>query len=388
MDKKTLIVIVLVCAFLFSGGGLFLAGSGAIVAMAGVFNGSLGGSKGGGSSGGVPPGTVCDPGGETLKEHIPGYGWHTVDKQQMANAAVIVHVGEATKIPENGLIIAIMTALQESKLENIRGGDRDSVGLFQQRPSAGWGSIDEIMDPNYSAKAFFGGPNHPAPPNPPGLLAYKWETMGKGQAAQKVQASAFPEAYDKWESLAGKIVGRAKDIKCTDVGLEGDVGKVIAAAKRWIGTPYCWAGGDEKGPTNEERCPPPMPPGFDCSGLMHHAYAQVGISLYPYTGNQWEAGTRVHNYTDLKPGDLMFWSSDGTVPGIHHVSMYLGNDSMIHAPRTGKNVEIVTEVSKNSYWMNQWIGGSRILKEGSGSGKDSGGTQAAGIPLIGPRREI
>ncbi len=174
MDKKTVITIVLVCAFLFSGGGLFLAGTGAIAVVAGVFNGGMGGSGGGEGSGGAPPGTVCDPGGATLKERVPGYGWHTVNAEQMANAAVIVQVGEQTKVPEAGLIIAIMTALQESKLDNLRGGDRDSVGLFQQRPSAGWGSIDEIMDPNYSAKAFFGGPNHPSPPNPPGLLHYKW----------------------------------------------------------------------------------------------------------------------------------------------------------------------------------------------------------------------
>lgn len=383
------IAIVLAVAFLFSGGGLLLAGTGAVVAMASGISGGVGGFGGEeGDNGGVPPGTVCDPGGATLKEQVPGYGWHTVTEQQMANAAVIVRVGQQTKVSDDGLIIAIMTALQESKLENLRGGDRDSVGLFQQRPSAGWGTIDEIMDPNYSAKAFFGGPNHPAPPNPPGLLHYKWETMGKGQAAQEVQRSAFPDAYDQWESLAGKIVGRAKDIKCENVGLEGDVGKVIAATTRWLGTPYCWAGGDEKGPTNEERCPRPMPPGFDCSGLMHHAYAQVGISLYPYTGNQWEAGTRVSNYADLKPGDLMFWSDTGTVGGIHHVGMYLGNDQMIHAPRTGKDVEIVPAVSKNSYWMNQWIGGSRILKEGAGKDKDSGNTKAAGVALIAPRREI
>ncbi|MFD7712214.1 C40 family peptidase [Streptomyces sp. NPDC059786] len=373
MDKKVLIAILAGCSFLFSGCGVMFMTGAAVIGGTSIGNSALG-ADGGDGDGGVPGGTVCDPGGEKLQTSVPGVGQYTVTEEQMGNAAIIVHVGEKTKVPDDGLVIAIMTALQESQLRNIDYGDRDSVGLFQQRPSAGWGSVEEIMDPNYSAMAFYGGPNHPSPPNPRGLLGVpNWQQMDKGSAAQAVQVSAFPDAYAKWEGVAGQIVGRAKNIKCTDVGLSGDVGKVIQAAKSQLGVDYCWAGGNAQGPTYTSDCPSGVSKGFDCSGLTLYAYAQVGITLGHYTGDQWNAGSRVGTYSALKPGDLMFWSTDGSVGGIHHVSMYLGNDQMIHAPRTGKTVEIVDHVSANSYWMDQWIGGTRLLKDSgsSGSGSDS-----------------
>ncbi|MFE9098010.1 C40 family peptidase [Streptomyces sp. NPDC007264] len=382
MDKKTVIGIILVCAFLFSGGGLFfIAGTGTVVGLAGMLGAAVGGGGDDGGAG-VPGGTVCDPGGETLHANVPGVGPYRVTDEQMGNAAIIVHVGEKEKVPDDGLVIAIMTSLQESQLRNIDYGDRDSIGLFQQRPAAGWGTHDQIMDPDYSSMAFYGGPSHPSPPHPRGLLGVPgWQQLEKGAAAQAVQVSAYPDAYTKWEGIAGQIVGRAKDIKCEDVGLSGDVGKVIQAAKAQLGVDYCWAGGDANGPTHTSYCPQGVSKGFDCSGLTLYAYAKVGITLGHYTGDQWEAGSRVRDYSDLKPGDLMFWSSDGTVGGIHHVSMYLGNDEMIHAPRTGKTVEIVQNVSRNRYWMDQWIGGSRLLKDNGGSAQDAAGTGFAGGTL-------
>ncbi|MGW0704890.1 C40 family peptidase [Streptomyces sp. NPDC002643] len=371
MDKKTLIVILAVCAFMFSGCGVMFMGGVAVIGASGILNSALGADDGDGESSDLPGGTVCDPGGEKIQTHVPGVGPYTVTEEQMGNAAIIVNVGERTKVPDDGLVIAIMTALQESQLRNIDYGDRDSIGLFQQRPAAGWGTVEEIMDPEYSSKAFYGGPNHPSPPNPRGLLGVpNWQQMDKGAAAQAVQVSAFPDAYSKWEGVAGLIVGRAKNIKCEDVGLSGDVGKVIQAAKNQLGVDYCWAGGDANGPTYTKDCPSGVSEGFDCSGLTLYAYAQVGIALGHYTGDQWNAGTRVSSYGALKPGDLMFWTDDGSVAGIHHVSMYLGNDQMIHAPRTGKTVEIVDNVSKNDYWMNQWIGGSRLLNDSGGSSSE------------------
>ncbi|WP_189956046.1 C40 family peptidase [Streptomyces alanosinicus] len=347
---------------------MFIAG-GAVVGAANILTSITGSDDdGGGGGGGAPGGTVCDPGGGKLTGEVPGQGTYTVTDEQMGNAAIIVHVGEKTKVPDDGLVIAIMTALQESSLRNIHYGDRDSLGLFQQRPSAGWGSPAEIMDPNYSSMAFYGGPNHPSPPNPRGLLGVNnWQQMDKGAAAQAVQGSAFPDAYKKWEGLAGQIVGRAKNIQCKDIGLSGDVGKVIAAAKAQLGVDYCWGGGDADGPTYTSDCPSGVSKGFDCSGLTLYAYAKVGITLGHYTDDQWIAGSRVASYSALKPGDLMFWSSDGTRGGIHHVSMYLGNDEMIHAPHTGAKVEIVQHVSTNKYWMDQWIGGTRLLKDSGNS---------------------
>jgi len=120
-----------------------------------------------------------------------------------ANASIIVQVGRDLGIPDYGIVIALATAMQESSLRNIDWGDRDSVGLYQQRPSSGWGSVEQIMDPVFATKAFFGGPSNPNPGRTRGLLDYSgWESMALTVAAQKVQRSAYPEAYAKWEASA------------------------------------------------------------------------------------------------------------------------------------------------------------------------------------------
>jgi LysM repeat protein len=119
------------------------------------------------------------------------------------NAEVIYKVGKNLGVSDYGIVIALATAMQESSLKNIDYGDRDSVGLFQQRTSQGWGTISEIMDPVYSARAFFGGPTGPNAGKIRGLLDIKnWSTMTLSKAAQAVQISAFPDAYQKWELSA------------------------------------------------------------------------------------------------------------------------------------------------------------------------------------------
>jgi len=115
------------------------------------------------------------------------------------NAQTIIAVGRELGVPEYGLVIALATAMQESSLLNLDHGDRDSLGLFQQRPSTGWGTPDRIMDPVASARSFFLG----ASDDVPGLLDIDgWESMPVTQAAQAVQVSAFPDAYAKWEASA------------------------------------------------------------------------------------------------------------------------------------------------------------------------------------------
>lgn len=119
------------------------------------------------------------------------------------NAEVIYRVGKKLGVSDYGIVIALATAMQESSLRNIDYGDRDSVGLFQQRTSQGWGTISEIMDPVYSARAFFGGPTGPNAGKIRGLLDIRnWSTMTLSKAAQAVQISAFPDAYQKWELSA------------------------------------------------------------------------------------------------------------------------------------------------------------------------------------------
>lgn len=124
-------------------------------------------------------------------------------REMQENAEVIYQVGKTLGVSDFGIVIALATAMQESSLKNIDFGDRDSVGLFQQRTSQGWGTIAQIMDPRYSARAFFGGPTGPNAGKIRGLLDIRnWATMSLARAAQAVQISAFPDAYQKWELSA------------------------------------------------------------------------------------------------------------------------------------------------------------------------------------------
>ncbi|MEV6837688.1 heavy metal transporter [Streptomyces sp. NPDC051133] len=123
--------------------------------------------------------------------------------EQAANAATIAAVGTGRGMPERAVTIALATALQESGLRNIEHGDRDSLGLFQQRPSQGWGSEQQIMDPAYAAGIFYA---HLA-------KVQGYTDLPLTVAAQRVQRSGYPEAYAKHEPdatlLAAALTGRA-----------------------------------------------------------------------------------------------------------------------------------------------------------------------------------
>jgi len=130
---------------------------------------------------------------------------------QMDYAAIIVDAGRQMQLPTRAYVVAIATSLQESKLLNLAnwsvpeslnwahdgvGGDHDSVGLFQQRPSSGWGMVEELMDPASSARKFYQAL----------VNVVGWQGMTVAAAAQAVQVSAFPDAYAQREALATLIV--------------------------------------------------------------------------------------------------------------------------------------------------------------------------------------
>ncbi|MEU2928917.1 heavy metal transporter [Streptomyces sp. NPDC007251] len=123
--------------------------------------------------------------------------------EQAENAATIAAVGTGRNMPERAVTIALATALQESGLRNIAHGDRDSLGLFQQRPSQGWGTERQIMDPTYAAGIFYA---HLA-------KVPHYSGLPLTEAAQEVQRSGYPEAYAKHEPdatlLAAALTGRA-----------------------------------------------------------------------------------------------------------------------------------------------------------------------------------
>jgi hypothetical protein len=127
----------------------------------------------------------------------------TIDVEQAENAALITAVAMDRGMPARAATIALATAYQESKLYNLESGDRDSLGIFQQRPSQGWGSREEILDPYYAANAFYDE------------LAKLdgYEQMRVTVAAQRVQRSGFPEAYADHEAdarvLASALTGNS-----------------------------------------------------------------------------------------------------------------------------------------------------------------------------------
>ncbi|GAA2653262.1 hypothetical protein Adu01nite_74240 [Paractinoplanes durhamensis] len=171
----------------------------------------------------------------------------TLDFVQMANAATITAVGIRRGMPERAVVIALATALQESKLENLDDGDRDSIGLFQQRPSQGWGTIEKIKDPRYAADKFYTA-----------LKKVKgYEKMRVTDAAQRVQRSAYPNAYEKWADesavLARALTGRATGaVACTVTGSPALRGTAASAALL-AGLKLDWGKGLAKTPATVTR---------------------------------------------------------------------------------------------------------------------------------------
>ncbi|WP_020113444.1 hypothetical protein [Salinispora oceanensis] len=120
--------------------------------------------------------------------------------EQTGNVKAIIEATKKAGMDERAAVVAIATSLQESKLENLghlgERNDHDSQGLFQQRPSSGWGSVEQITDPEYSTTAFLKGLKQ----------VEGWQELPLTEAAQKVQVSAFPFHYAQWETQAADLV--------------------------------------------------------------------------------------------------------------------------------------------------------------------------------------
>ncbi len=287
----------------------------------------------------------------------------TLDHAQLQRAATIIAVGDAEGVGQNGQLVALMAALTESTLHMLAnttayplsaryphdedGSEGDSLGLFQMRPSMGWGTVAQLMNPAWSTRAFYGGSEGPNHGSPAGLLDIPgWQSMSLGAAAQAVERSAYPERFAVNEPVARKIAATLSDValsgpQCSAVagaGLPpGFAGRLIAAAEKEIGLPYVWGGGTYTGPSGQAS--DGQGPGFDCSGLVLYAAYQASegkIRLLHFTGDQINE-TRPVAWDQKKPGDVIFYTYPGeTVP--HHVVIYLGGDRILQAPQTGQNV--------------------------------------------------
>ncbi|WP_314507484.1 M23 family metallopeptidase [uncultured Microbacterium sp.] len=166
---------------------------------------------------------------------------HTVilNRQQLTHAGAIITVGAQTPgVGRAGVLVALMAGLTESTLRMLAnsaaypesvaypndgdGSDHDSLGIFQMRPAAGWGGVEDLMDSMYQARAFFGGPSGPNGGSPRGLLDIAgWQSLDPGVAAQSVEVSAYPDRYQNYQPVAEAILQALTRARSTAGG--GDV---------------------------------------------------------------------------------------------------------------------------------------------------------------------
>jgi hypothetical protein len=254
--------------------------------------------------------------------------------EQKTNAATIFSVGKQLGASTRDCIIALMTAMQESGLRNLDHGDRDSIGLFQQRPSQGWGTKAEIMNPEYSSRKFY-------------EVLFKQknrERLELWQVCQNVQRSGFPRAYAKHEPAATAMVrdlekggGKASSLNSKPQGTISGLALAQLAAnfcKKYPNIPYT----QQYGGTQMAILQAEPPPGLDCSSFVQAMYLRGLGSLYDVprvAADQYSFCKDVSVETALKtPGALVF--KGGSPGSIHHVEMSLGDGkSTIGAHRRG-----------------------------------------------------
>jgi cell wall-associated NlpC family hydrolase len=248
--------------------------------------------------------------------------------EQRGIVALIISIGKQRQLPPLGWQVAIQAGMTESGLRSLNHGDRDSLGIFQMRPSMGWGSPAQVLDPVYAINKFYdvlgGVPN--------------WQQQRPGDSAQDVERSAFPDRYHRWEPMAAHLIGNVGAV--TDptgcgqgVGLllpapTAAAGSAIQFALAQQGKPYEWGAA-----TNQQNS-------FDCSSLMLQAYRAAGILLPRVSQDQFHAGALLP-VDQAQPGDLLFWAYDTSSPAtIHHVAMYLGDGKIVEAQQTGVPVHV------------------------------------------------
>jgi hypothetical protein len=280
--------------------------------------------RGSGGGAGLVPG-VCDAGLRSVSQSSGAAGTRAANlsDEQRQNATTIISVARQMGAPPRAWLIALATAMQESTLRNIHYGDRDSLGLFQQRPSQGWGTPAQVTDPVYSTTTFLDRL----------LKVPNWERLPVTVAAQTVQRSAFPDAYAKWEGLAVDLVQRLANVAdpagCGPNAAtlpEGVARAAIQFALGELGKPYVW------GATG--------PHTYDCSGLILRAFQAAGIDLPRVSRQQFYAGGHVP-VKQAQAGDLLFYATDPSDPAtIHHVTLYMGDGQMVEAPYSGEPVRV------------------------------------------------
>lgn len=214
-----------------------------------------------GSQTSVPSGCRVSLGGVT----------YMMSPEQTAHATTIAAVGKRMGMPDHAVSVALAAALQESKLHNLEHGDRDSLGLFQQRPSQGWGTASQVLTPHYAASAFYR-----RLAQVPG-----WESLPVTTAAQRVQRSGAPSAYAQWEPRARAIAQAATGEVPAGLSCRVDVGPTQSSGK-----PLREALARELGPLTVD-VPVPEARGWTVTAwLVGHAQ-EFGVSQVTFAGQAW-----------------------------------------------------------------------------------------------------
>lgn len=246
-----------------------------------------------------------------------------LDAEQSDHARIIMAEGAARDLDPFGIAIALATAAQESSLRNLPYGDRDSLGLFQQR--APWGSAAQRLDPRTATGFFYDG----GAGGQPGLLDIDgWQAMSLAEAAQAVQRSAHPDAYTRWEDDAWRWLTEAGegDPCAPPVIGEDDPPPIVAdlAALRERASDFAAASADGRpdpyyGETSYYRW---------CARLAARIHGHPN-SGYPTAAAQWEhylrTGTAVTDASPPPPGALLFYDTDPS----GHVAVYLGDGLVV-----------------------------------------------------------
>ncbi|MGW7100383.1 NlpC/P60 family protein [Streptomyces sp. NPDC054838] len=271
--------------------------------------------------------------------------------EQKRNAATIFSVGKQMGASTRDCIIALMTAMQESTLVNLDHGDRDSLGLFQQRPSAGWGTREQIMNPEYASRKFYEE-----------LFKLNGrDRMELWQAAQNVQRSAFPRAYAAHEGPATAMVrdlekggGGASSLNSRPQGTSSGLALAQLAVNfctKYPNIPYT----QQYGGTQMDILHAEPPPGLDCSSFVQAMYLRAMGSLYDMprvASDQARFCQLVPVEKALAtPGALVF--KGGSIDSVHHVEMSLGDGkNTVGAHRRGAKPHDVgvNPPMPTSYW--------------------------------------
>ncbi|SDT37489.1 hypothetical protein [Jiangella sp. DSM 45060] len=273
-------------------------------------------------------GGAGEGGGEDSQWCVPGDGAPItdLDEDQSSNARTIVTVGEQLGVPDFGLAVALATAAQESTLRNLDHGDRDSVGLFQQR--APWGTFEERTHPPTSSRFFYTG----GAGGQPGLLDIPgWEHMPLTEAAQAVQVSAYPDAYATWEDdawtwlaeIRGDLAPQPPDGGTCDSEWSGeDPPPLVADPAALMARAQAFADANAAG----------LPDPYFGATHYYRLCAQLAARVHgrQFSGfvtalDQWRTyvatGAAVTDGSPPPPGALLFYDN---VPS-GHVAVYLGD---------------------------------------------------------------